>query len=181
MSAIIRNKRNPNSYLFMMIVILSCIVFFSTYSKNNKNADNKAEYDELIALDLEKTYLVRPEEVVGVYYKTVTSLYNNSLSEEEIEHIIKIERMLFSKELLEINPYDTQLEAVKNNIADFKKAKKSVLGFEEINVAYDENSRRVCKIESSFMLTGQSVNFVHTLILEEGNWKILSWEEKAED
>jgi hypothetical protein len=178
--SIIRGKRNANSYLFIFIIVFICIITFSTYSKNN-NADDKTEYNELMALDLDKTYLVKPEDVVEVYYKAVSSLYNNNLSEEEIEDVIKIERMLFSKELLEINPYDAQLEAVKNSIGDFKKAKKSVVGFEEISVAYDEVSQKICKVETAFILTGQSINFIHTLILEEGNWKILSWEEKAED
>lgn len=185
-----KSKQSTKKTITVMIIVLIVIAvsyyFIRTSTKPliNIGADNDSEVEKILSKDLDNNYPSSPREVVKLYSRISKCLYNENLSEKEIDKLAKVIRVLLDEELLENNPNDVYLIDLKTDITTFRKAKRTIVNHSLQNnediIYWDNKEESMASIVSSISLKEDSeyAKIYHKYILKkdmDGNWKILGW------
>lgn len=175
--------------LFMSII--SAVLIYTYYYVNTAtgplfpgSVKKKTEATKLMERDLELAYPATPAEVLTLYLRITKCLYNDRLSDEELELLLDQGRKLYDQELLGKNPVVLQKTILKEEIKRFRETGK------ELNTYVVENSREVNywtedKVEyasivasTSFSESKEVTKVFEEFILrkdKDGKWKIIGW------
>ena len=167
----------------VIAVAIICLVvggYYMSRSRNNASEDGNVtltEVQKVITKDLEDNYPATPREVVKLYNRILQCFYNESYTDEELQQLGDQARMLFDEELLENNPRDVYLDALRADIAEYREKDRTV---RSISVCvYKTVDKRECAYVdvSYFVNEDKQYNYTYqTYVLrtdEEGKWKIL--------
>lgn len=169
--------------LAIILLILMGIGFYMFIDKNitpsnqlnNKNID-------ILEYDLENNYPSTPREVIILYNKLQKKLYQNKKDDEKIQQLIKQQRKLFHKELLDKNPYDIQIDRLKIELEktqDNKIIESKIQDLTPDN--YFGERKELCKIKTIYYLINGNIYIEFLLQKDEQNsWKILGWQNTDE-
>ncbi|GHU55019.1 hypothetical protein AGMMS49975_16220 [Clostridia bacterium] len=183
--------RNGNRYTGVVLAIVVLLVFF--VMRNDKlaligkdSAPERSEsvtqmYDEIANLDLEKNYPQTALELVELNSEIRLALYCGKATDIEIAVIYYVEDKLFCENLREKMPYEKALPQIAEKI---KGSYGQYLEKYEIGTAKYTDGGNICTVYvKEYTLIdieglGKTVfnNIQYELILEDGKWKILSWE-----
>ena len=100
------------------VAVIGLVVggYYMSRSRNNASEDGNVtltEVQKVITKDLEDNYPATPREVVKLYNRILQCFYNESYTDEELQQLGDQARMLFDEELLENNPRDVYLDALR--------------------------------------------------------------------
>lgn len=156
---------------------------FRTESSKEKEKDT---IEKLLASDLEKEYPSNPREVVTFYSDLICCIYNDEITEEQMDILVVKLRTLFDLELLEQNPLKEYVEDLKTEVADYKKKKKTIASYQvskNSEIIYQEmDAENYATMSGYYRVKTKKSNPVtvcEEFLLrkdKEGYWRILGWE-----
>lgn len=186
--------RGENAKMYTMIVAIAAIIMisFGVLVKNkDKEADNKetvvdnTELSRVLNKELSSNYPATPREVGKFYCKILKCFFNEDLTEEQFLMLIDKERELFDDELLKQNEYGSFVQNRRDEVANFKKDKKSIINYvvdESENVKTWYNDDKEC----ASLLVRINISGSELIIKDEqflfrrdkdNNWRILGWKD----
>ena len=169
------------------VAIIGLVVggYYMSRSRNNASEDGNVtltEVQKVITKDLEDNYPATPREVAKLYNRILQCFYNESYTDEELQQLGDQARMLFDEELLENNPRDAYLDALRADIAEYREKERTIRSVsvcDSNDVVYKTVDKRECAYVdvSYFVDEDKQYSYTYqTYVLrtdEEGKWKIL--------
>lgn len=175
------------------IVIISIILIFVgalIYAKIPENTNqfhyNRADkgrilYKDVMDMNAEYKYPKTPEEVMGKKANTLMLMYGDFVVDESLyTDIITQQRLLFSDELLQLNPFDEQIENFINFLEILRDEDEEirVVNIEVLPIIYPPNTQNiaVARVSQSYRNLGQ-INWVYYLERStvDDKWRITGW------
>lgn len=183
-------KVNARKTVIIMLIFTVIILafYYKITNNNDKNGDSivkpKTEIEKLINKDLENSYPGSPREVVNFYSRIIKCFYESDLKEEQLDALTIQVRKLFDDELILNNPNEEYLEDLKEEIIEYKDAKRVIVNYiiqKSSMVEYSKSENRdYASIIASYTLKEKderSKTYEQFILRqdENGNWKILGW------
>jgi len=193
-----KKKKNPIRIIIVFIIfaIFSLATFY--YLSNIKDDDETVESNskimtavqEVLNRDLSTNYPPTPKELVKYYSEITRCYYSEKYSDEELARLAIKSRELFDAELYLTQTDSQYLEALKLDIASWKKDDKVISSYSvsssiDVN-EYTYQGRRWAQLYCIYSVrTGTTITPVQERYLlrkdEQGHWKILGWELNEND
>lgn len=187
-----KKQKNTATIVFMAIIVIAIGVGFWAILENKSKTDQekefvKSENDEVNTIlnkDYEINYPATPTEVVKAYSRISVCAYNQSMSDEELMQITEKMRQLFDEELLQANPIEEQLEDLKKDREEYKKAKKTISNYvvgknSTVETAKIDGKECASLVSSYLVQEGNGYTKTYERFIlrkdENGKWKILGW------
>lgn len=182
-------KKHLRGVITGLICILLVVGYY--YYLSNRDAKTASDSGELSAIakittkNLDDSYPKTPREVIKLYNEILTCYYNEDCTDDEIDALAGQARKLMDDELLEQNPNEQYLAALKLDIQSFKDKKRTisrtdVCDSNEIIYKTVKGSDCAYVTASYFMKEGKGyIKSREQYVLrkdEAGNWKILAYE-----
>lgn len=170
----------------VVVIALLCGGFYWFNQKYGGNSTEKelTKVQKIITKDLEKDYPETPREVIKLYNRIITCYYGEEYTEEEFVQLAEQALCLFDEELLEINPRDTYIASVQQDVNEYKDRKKtisqsSVCDTAEVRYVTDNQDKIAYVTASYFIKEGNSYSKTYQEYVlrkdENGKWKILTF------
>lgn len=170
----------------IIFMIAMCVAYFF-YAKARPSVKkdvvvNAIKVDkkfEDIKQRIEEDYPATAKEVIQVYNELMGYAYCSSMKDDYIEEYIEGVSLLYSKELLELNPQEQQVATLTaERITD--EARPLILIESEIEtVVKAENNGTIsdtsAQVEVMHYTNKGDIARTYNLIKEDGKWKINSW------
>lgn len=121
------NKNGVKSIIIVVFCACLCVGYF--FYLTNKTGGEEASNNEaemIISKDLENSYPKTAREVVKFYNRILKCYYSQGYTQEQLAQIAEQARLLMDEELREINPQDSYLLAVEEDISNFVKEGKEM-------------------------------------------------------
>lgn len=181
-----RERRNKTLIVVIGTIVLIALYFFFT-NRDNKKVEQVAlteQVQKVISTDFEMDYPSTPREVIIQLNEIFDCYYKNDLDDKTLEKVMAQERILFDQELLEANSFDTQLEGLKEEILDYQKSKRKMVGSsvaKSSTVKYwSDAGRDYAGIIASYTSKDNEVTKTYERYIlrkdDQGKWRILGWE-----
>lgn len=194
-----KEKETPKAHTvrFIIILLLSAVVILGVYlhlTNQSKNSDRQAEEnmtetEVLKQYDLVNDYPKQMRDVVKLHCRYLKCMYNENLSQEELELLNAQTRELYSQILLEENNESEQFAALLGDIDAFHSAGKIFVSYSvdtEEHVQYSSIDgveyamvRATCNIKEGAGTSALQEEYL--LVKEDDQWKILGWQEITTD
>lgn len=175
--------------LIIAIVLILLVVGYYYYlshrevDKTEEVTVSKAQ--DLLLRDLDRNYPPTPKEVVKYFFDITTCLYNDKLSEADVEALaLKLEE-LYDTDLLIHNPKEEYFTDLKSEIAAFQTSNSRILNYStssSLDVFYfEEDEGSFARLYGTYYLQVQkelkSLEEVFVLRKDKnGHWKIYGWQ-----
>jgi len=154
----------------------------SAFSKDEKP---NTEAQNILAKDMERNYPATVREVVRLYSRISRCYHNETISEEEFQKLVEMQRKLFDEEFLNNNPLDT----FTNNLAaeiDAAKGRKYQMVTWRVQkqssvIDWQDGDNHFASIIASYTMNekdaGPTKTYEEFLLREDesGRWKIVGW------
>ena len=154
----------------------------SVFSKDEKQ---NTEAQNILAKDVDRNYPATVREVVRLFSRISKCYHNETISEEEFQGLVELQRKLFDEEFLDNNPLDT----FTNNLAaeiDAAKARKYQMATWRVQkqssvTDWQDGDNHFASIIASYTMSEKDVGYTRTyeeFLLredEKGRWKIVGW------
>lgn len=176
--------------VFAILAALGVTYYYYLSNRTSKqDATEKAVINEKLAAltsrDIENNYPKSVKEVVELYMRITEMYYEASLTDEQIGALAKQARLLFDDELKGQQTDAEYLTALKEDIADYKKAKRYISDFKlesSSNVDYKSlDGKKYASILGLYYIReGSELEYSYTKFTlrqdTKGKWKLLFWE-----
>lgn len=175
----------------VFVVLLACVVvgIYLVITRQDRSgaleaSAERTEAQTLIAKDLSKEYPQTLRETVKLYARITKCLYNDDLTEDDIDKLCSQLRMLYSDELLEANPEETMRAFLEGEIGNYHQHDKSIYSYtidDASNIKYISDSAGKRGIIYMYFTVkegkGLSRAFEEMVLREDsdGHWKIIGW------
>ena len=175
--------------LIIVIVLVILIIGYYFYLSNRnielKEEDVKlTEVQELLLRDMDRNYPPTPKEVVKYYFDITKCLYNEELSEKDIEALALRLAEMFDEELAANQIEEEYFQNLKNEIVAFQTG-NMILNYSTSSSTdvdyYEEEGRECARLYGTFYLQvdKKMTSLDEVFILrkdDEGHWKLYGWE-----
>lgn len=185
-----KSTKKSNNVIGTLIIVLTgliivCIVGYGVIQNKNiikifKKDDSimsRKTYEQILEIS-DENYPKTPDEVMQIYADTYKLLYGNKIEDNiVIKPILKKQRVLFSKNLLDKNPFDKQLENIIKNMDNLKMQEVYMIGIHLKPVIYDSENANKAYIRV-FNQDNYFKNYYYIYYLERdenSKWKITAW------
>lgn len=170
--------------VLMMVVFV--LIFYRSILEKKPQAKPKKDVESTITSieeQLEEGYPSNPVEVVEIHNELVNILYNKDLNEEKIEEIIGLQRRLYGKEFLGLNPLESHIVQTSREIFLNDEKEIKVIGSKVMNSYNDPPG--TMKVQVVHYTNKQDQDLEREYILEKESgpespdveeWKIYGWE-----
>lgn len=173
--------------LVILVMLLLCVGYFYAVRANNprkKYAQREIQKIEQgikeVKDNLTSAYPKTAEDVIEYHNKMMNYQYSRYMQEEYVKPAIETVRMLYSKELLELNSIESQEDALLKEIRANKEQSVFILQSKTISTRYDaEETTAIVKVVHSTNIKDMTREYV--LIKEEESWKINGWSNVEEE
>lgn len=184
-----KKKSTIFTILFMIIAAAAILVTYNFMNKKKEETKTESKYvetelDKLLNKDLTKDYPSTPREVIKFYSRIILQIHGSEeLTKEQIEGLVNQIRMLYSKELLEENPREEQIQKMNDDILEYKENKRIVTQYQvekadsgiqtmiegveyfQLRAAFStKENKKTSRVCEQFLLCK-----------EDGKWKIVGW------
>ena len=182
-------KAQGTKGLIIAIVLILLVVGYYYYL-SHRDVDKTEEVtvteaQDLLLRDLDRNYPPTPKEVVKYFFEITTCLYNEKLSEEDVEALALKIQEIYDGELVLFNPDDEYFMELKSEIADFQASNSRILNYStspSVDVFYfEEDEGSFARLYGTYYLQVQkslkSLEEVFVLRKDrDGHWKIYGWQ-----
>ena len=187
-------KKKNLAKLAGSLILLGIAVLVVFYWLNNrpddsifsKDGEKNTEAQAILAKDLDRNYPATVREVVRLYSRITKCWYSETISEEELADLARMQRSLFDEELLEENPLSEFTERLKKEVTAAKEEKRIMSSYK----VQKESSVKKWKAEEgsfasiiAYFVTrinkkGYEYTYEEFLLREDenGRWKIVGWQ-----
>ena len=180
--------RLVGSLCLVVVVVLGVFLALNLGEDNSvfsKNEKPNTEAQNILAKDMERNYPATVREVVRLFSRISKCYHNETISEEEFQSLVEMQRKLFDEEFLDNNPLDT----FTNNLAaeiDAAKARKYVMATWRVQkqssvIQWEDGDNHFASIIASYTMSEKEQGYTRTFeefLLredEKGRWKIVGW------
>ena len=179
---------------FVIAIILVVLIIGYYFYLSNREVEPKEEEvkltqaQELLLRDLDRNYPPTPKEVVKYYFQITKCLYNEDLSEEDIEALALKLAEMFDDELAANQVEEEYFENLKNEIMAFKNG-NMILNYSTSSSTdvdyFNENGRECARLYGTFYLqVNKKMNSLEEVFVlrkdDEGHWKLYGWDTVSE-
>ncbi len=182
-------KKQETAKTIGILILLGALLLFVFYkvvqntSRNQEKPTEKTEYEQLMEYDFANAYPQTVRDVMRLYMRYLDYIYSEDISEEQIAALNNKMRNLYTEELLALNDEETQLNALKEERAAYKKDKILFVSYtmtEASQIVYDTiKEEEFAKLNVIMTIkAGYSIDKAQEYVLkkdEDGNWKIYGW------
>ena len=187
-----KKKNSPVGTIVFLVILSGVIIGLYVMLTRDNTKDETTEIpselteaETLIRKDLVKNYPATAREVLKIYCRITKCLYNDDLTDEQIEKLVSKLRDLYYPDLLAVNNEDIQIAAIKEEREKYKKEKKSIFDYwidTTENIEYiDTKFGETAIINMSFTEQGSGMNKVYekfSIVKDtDGKWKIAAFKE----
>ncbi len=190
-------QNNMMLVIVMFVIVIGVAIGFwsimqnSRANKNKEQASTNEEVCSILDKDFENNYPGTPREVVKLYSRITTCIYNQA-GEEDRRKLVEKMRQLFDEELLAENPLEEQLEDLEGELKEFRTNKNIISSYTVDNnssvVKEKINEKQCASLRVSYLIqdgkSGSYTKSVERFILREDenkNWKIYGWKPVEEE
>lgn len=188
-------KKILTAVVIMVLVAVIVIVVFlavtNMYGDDDK-VDSSSEMGQLLEKDLDTKYPDTASEVVKLYWRYNKCMYNNAMSDGNFEKMLKQLRILYDNEFLskEENSWENMLSSFKKERDDYMDNKRMITIYtvepgsstEYGKIDGKESASVIC---SAMVKEKSERKKVYERFIcrrdDDGNWKILGWEQVGSD
>lgn len=186
-----KQKRNQKLRLVLSLSVFAVVVLAVFYRLNgrpgNDGSDGEkgsTEVQAILSKDLERNYPASVREVVRLYSRILKCWYQETISEEQWDQLLEMQRMLYDEELLQSNPLETQKTALKAELEQAKENKQVMASYrlqKESSVKkWKSEGESYGSILACYMMHGKNgyeYTYEEFLLREDanGHWKIVGW------
>lgn len=184
--------KNVKKLVTITLIIVLCVLVYYRYA-NKDTADTEktdtsnqlSEVEKILTKDLETSYPSTPLQVVKFFTRIQKCYYNEDNTDAVVEQLADMSRQLFDESLLEKNPVEDYYKKLKDEIADYKKDKRTIENIiydKTADILYGEvNGQKTAELKCTYYIqTGKHLSTtVETYVLrkdDEGRWKIYGWQ-----
>lgn len=178
----------------IILVVLVLLVVGYYYYLSNRPVETEeevviSEAQELLLRDLNRNYPPSPKEVVKYYFEITKCLYNENLSEKDIEALAWKLEEIFDSELADNQVAEDYLTDLKTEISVFRAGNDLILNYStsaSTDVDYfEEDGYEFARLYGTFYLSVEkNMRSLEEVFLlrkdEDGHWKIYGWQPVAE-
>ena len=171
--------------IFISVVLVGGYYLISTKeSTQETNSVKTTEIEKILEKDLSNEYPVTVREVIKLYSRISKCLYNEELTDGEINQLVNQLRMLLDDELLEKNPLDEHLMNLKVEINSYKEKERTINDYliDQSSAVryYKQDGDNYATIDVVYTMnekSGKSESKERFVLREDqnGNWKICGW------
>lgn len=171
------------------VVIMAALVvgYYLYISKKEFRSDSAdEEITLLLNRDLEKEYPDNPRDLIVYYSDLICCVYNQELTQEQLERAAVQIRTLFDVELLEENSLSEYTQSLKAEAASYQAEQKKISNyqvFKNSEVKYQKMKGKSYAILSAYYRvktkkTNPATTCEEFLLRkdDDGYWRILGWE-----
>lgn len=188
-------KKNAKTVI-LVVILCALVLGYYTYL-SNKHAKERQDYkltqtQELLTYDLKNDYPHSPRDVVKLYNRMLSCIYEKKLSGKDLDKMVDQMRRLYSDKLLNDseNTKEKQLAALEKELETHKKEDYKITNCilsEASQVEYGNVGEDKCAVvdatytireKNDFNKSSQSYILVQD---EDKNWKILGWEDTKKE
>lgn len=182
-------KAQGTKGLIIVIILILLVVGYYYYLSNRPVEETEevtiSEAQDLLLRDLDRNYPPSPKEVLKYFFEITTCLYNEKLSEEDVNALALKVQELFDDELIANNPQEEYLTELKSEIASFQTSNSQILNYStssSVDVDYfEEDGCSFARIYGTYYLQVQkNLKSLEEVFLlrkdEEGHWKLYGWQ-----
>lgn len=169
--------------LLAIIIIIICVGGYYYYIEREGSVklakkERSTELDKIIEHSAQEESFSNPDEVMIRNNRIISYLYGGDVKPEEIEVLISIQRNLFDSELLEINPFELQLEKVKSKIEDYKEKDFKIINIKQKSAEYNEKNQSISTVKVIQYTNSGKDNYLKYYLRKQvdNNWRIIGWE-----
>lgn len=195
-------NKNKKKVLFSVLAMLvaAALVLFVFYlisqgklGSYQSKEQATSEVDTLLKKDLKTKYPETPTEVVKYYWRLNKCIYNNSLSDKEMQELLDQLRILYDDELLAMkeNSRDEmmqQMQKDKKKFSDQKQVISTYIVQKNSKVTYNTIDQRECATVITGTLMKVKNKSQRKQIYEnflcrkdsKGKWRILGWKQTTD-
>lgn len=176
------------------LIIVLCVLLYYRYANKEEDksgklskVDNLTEVEKVLTKNLDEYYPKTPLEVVKFFTRIQKCYYNEDNTDKIVEELADLAMQLMDEELISQNPKDEYYEELKEEIAAYRKSKRTIS-----NILFDKSTdviystvegKKTATLNCTYYLqTGDRVTVnAETYILrknDEGQWKIYGWKLK---
>ena len=193
-------KKTHRTILFTIISMSILTVFivwgFYTITKRGQSQNEavpKTEVEKLIKKDIDGNYPGTPREVMKLYCRITKCMYNDEITDDQLEQLAIKLRLLFDDELLKNNEKEAFLKNLSADVLTYHENEERISSYEvQLNSDTEYGTIKNDKyatLKVSFLVqhTGKKKSFTKTyeqfLLRQDGakRWKIVHWQLASED
>lgn len=172
-----------------VILVLACaiVALYMYIDRSGKEAKEPVNTvtEQILAKNLDTNYPPTPHAVAEFYCGIVECIYNEDTTEEQLAELVRKERELFDEEFSALNPYETLLDATKDELKTAKEKKLTFTGYIVDKASNVTKWKKGGKDYASVMFqlmsksdSGSGGSYRNLILRKDadGNYKILGWE-----
>lgn len=194
-----KNKKKVLFSVTAMLVAAALILFVFYLISQGKLRSYQSkeqvtsEVDKLLEKDLETKYPETPTELIKYYWRLNKCIYNNSLSDKDMQKLLDQLRLLYDDELLalEENSREQMLQQMQEDKKKFSDKNQVIATYivqKNSKVTYKTIDKRECatvltgtlmKVKNKSQRTQTYENFLCRKD-NKGKWRILGWKQTTD-
>ena len=184
-------KGSRFTQISIFLILLMCIIVGGYYMLTRRPVKNTQEEAEssvvgtLLAQNYKNNYPPTPKEVLKQYSEITKAFYNETYTEEELIALAKKIQELYDQELIDNEPEDLYLRALKAEIATFKDQNIVISSYAtsaSTDVDYfTQDGFQWARLQCAFNIRqGTQMGAIREVFLlrkdGDGHWKIYGWD-----
>ena len=180
-----KGKTTGKTIVSMVLICVVLVGFYFLLNQNegagNKNKTEKStEAQLLLQKDYDRNYPATVREVVTQFARISRCLYNEEISDEEFDGLVKQMRKLYDEELLAENPEETASDKLKAEVLIAKKNKYYMHRYQvqKLSSVKEDNGFASIIVCITMNNDGQMEKSYEEFLLREDEkerWKIVGW------
>lgn len=176
--------------LIIAIVLVLLVAGYYYYLANYHEKETEEEVtisqaQDLLLRDLDRNYPPTPKEVLKYFFEITTCLYNDKLSEQDINALALKLQELCDDELNANNPAEEYLTELKSEVSAFQTGNSRILNYSTSSSVdvdyYEEDGDSFARMYGTYYLQVQkelkSLEEVFVFRKDgDGHWKLYGWQ-----
>lgn len=191
-------KKVMSAFMIMLIIAVLIVVGYYIINKQiMQKAESEVklpdtEVEKLLAKDIDIAYPKTPTEVVKLYWRLNQCMYNENMSDDEFEGLLKQLRKLYDQEFLDKNENSwekmlSNFKADKEKYEDNKQMISSYIVQDNSSVEYGRQNGKDCAVLFTDVLVkkgSKRIKLYEKFVCRRDDsqeWKILGWSNAAKE
>lgn len=186
--------KNVKKLVTLTLIIVLCVLVYYRYANKQDtktgstvDSDHLSEVEKVLTKNLDEYYPKTPLEVVRFFTRIQKCYYNEDHTDEVVNELGLLARKLMDEDLIKKNPEDEYLQELREEIAAYKKSKKTISNVilsKSTDVVYSTvDNRKTATLNCTYYIqTGERVVVsAEEYILRKDSddrWKIYGWKLK---
>lgn len=184
-------KNVVRTAIFGIIIAVLIVAFYFYLSNKSSSGEETSSPKKVTAMeevqnkDFVNEYPGTPRSVIKWYNKIVKLYYDDETTDEELIDLADKARLLWDKELADMNPRDSYLQSLKNDVQNYKTHERKisstgVCDSDEVKYYTVDGDNMASVIANYFVTEGSGYSKVYQKYAlredEDGHWKIIAFD-----